>query len=119
MCRRSFRKDIPGWAEAELSAAIQAGVIVGYDDYTLRPNRKISRAEMVTMLIRGWGMAASKAATSFADDADIPKWAKGYVAKAAEISIIIGRTNNRFDPSGSATRAEAVVVLVNMKKNKQ
>jgi S-layer homology domain. len=40
------------------------------------------------------------------------------VARAAEIGIIVGRTNNRFDPSGSATRAEAAVVLVNMLKDK-
>lgn len=115
----SDRKDIPGWAATELPAAIQAGIIVGYADNTLRPNQKISRAEMVTMLIRGWGMSASQEATPFADESDIPKWAKGYVARAAEIGIIVGRTNNHFDPSGTATRAEAAVVLVKMLRDKQ
>ncbi|RKN70538.1 cadherin-like beta sandwich domain-containing protein [Paenibacillus ginsengarvi] len=106
------RESVPAWADAELSAAIQAGIIEGYEDGTLRPNEKINRAEMVTMLIRGWGMPASNGGTSFADDADIPDWAKGYVAKAAQTQIIEGRSNNRFEPSSTATRAEAVVVLV-------
>lgn len=108
------REDIPGWAKAELPAAVQAGIIVGYDDGTLRPNQKINRAEMITMLIRGWGIAVSDGPTMFADDADIPNWAKGYVAKAAEMGIIVGRLNNRFEPSGLATRAEAAVVLVKL-----
>lgn len=106
------RESVPVWADAELSAAIQAGIIEGYEDGTLRPNEKINRAEMVTMLIRGWGMPASNGGTSFADDTDIPDWAKGYVAKAAQTQIIEGRSNNRFEPSSTATRAEAVVVLV-------
>ncbi|MEF3306771.1 cadherin-like beta sandwich domain-containing protein [Paenibacillus sp. GYB003] len=112
------RQDIPGWAAAELTAAVQAGIIEGYDDNTLRPNEKISRAEMITMLIRGWNMSASYGATTFADDADIPDWAKGYVAKAEKEGIIEGRSNNRFEPSGTATRAEATVVLVRMLRDK-
>jgi hypothetical protein len=112
------RADIPAWATAELSAAVRAGIIEGYEDETLRPNEKIIRAEMVTMLIRGWKMSASNGATSFMDDADILGWAKGYVAKAELEGIIEGRSNNRFEPSSTATRAEAVVVLVRMLQDK-
>lgn len=110
--------DIPAWATAELSAAVRAGIIDGYEDETLRPNEKINRAEMVTMLIRGWKLTASNGATSFLDDADIPDWAKGYVAKAEREGIIEGRSNNRFEPSNTATRAEAVAVLVRMLQDK-
>ncbi|MEF3305651.1 S-layer homology domain-containing protein [Paenibacillus sp. GYB003] len=77
----------------------------------------ISRAEMVTMLIRGWNMSATITATSFADDADIPEWAKGFVAKAEKEGIVEGRSNNRFEPSNTATRAEATVVLDRMLKD--
>ncbi|MEF3312087.1 S-layer homology domain-containing protein [Paenibacillus sp. GYB004] len=110
--------DIPAWATAELSAAVGAGIIEGYEDETLRPNEKINRAEMVTMLIRGWKITASYGVTSFLDDADIPDWAKGYVAKAEREGIIQGRSNNRFEPSSTATRAEAVAVLVRMLQDK-
>lgn len=63
-------------------------------------------------------MTALNAATSFADDEDIPFWAKGYTAKAAQEGIIEGRSNNRFEPSSMATRAEAVIMLVRMLQNK-
>nr|WP_281272182.1 cadherin-like beta sandwich domain-containing protein [Paenibacillus flagellatus] len=112
------RNEIPGWAEAELAAAIRAGIIEGYEDETLRPNVKINRAEMVTMLIRGWKMSAAITATSFTDDADIPAWAKGFVAKAAQEGIIEGRSGNRFEPASTATRAEAVAVLVRILQDK-
>lgn len=113
------REDIPAWATEELSAAIQAGIIKGYNDNMLRPNKKISRAELITMLIRGQGLSAANAATSFADDAEIPAWAKGYVRYAEQLGVIEGRSNNRFEPSSTATRAEAVVILVRMLQDKQ
>ncbi|ANY73033.1 hypothetical protein BBD41_10780 [Paenibacillus ihbetae] len=113
------REDIPAWASEELSAAIQAGIIEGYNDDMLRPNKKISRAELITMLIRGQGLSAANAATSFKDDAEIPAWAKGYVRYAEQLGVIEGRSNNRFEPSSTATRAEAVVILVRMLQDKQ
>lgn len=113
------REDIPAWAAEELSAAIQAGIIEGYNDNKLRPDKKISRAELITMLIRGWGLSATNTATLFADDAEIPAWAKGYVRNAEQLGVIEGRSNNRFEPSSKATRVEAVVILVRMLQDKQ
>jgi|GEM_PF-2037417 len=113
------QEDIPAWATGELSAAIQAGIIEGYNDDMLRPNKKISRAELITMLIRGQGLSADNGATSFEDDAEIPAWAKGYVRYAEQLGVIEGRSNNRFEPSSTATRAEAVVILVRMLQDKQ
>lgn len=113
------RNDVPAWALGELSAAIQAGIIKGYDDGMLRPNQIISRAEMATMLIRGTGQSASTGATSFADDADIPNWARGYVAQAEQLGITDGRLNNRYEPNRPATRAEAAIIVVRMFKDKK
>lgn len=113
------RDDIPAWALGELSAAIQAGIIKGYDDGMLRPNQIISRAEMATMLIRGTGQSASTGTTSFADDADIPNWARGYVAQAEQLGITEGSSNNRYEPNRPATRAEAAIFVVRMFKDKK
>ncbi|QYR21853.1 cadherin-like beta sandwich domain-containing protein [Paenibacillus sp. sptzw28] len=111
------REQVPAWAVSELSGAVAAGVIKGYTEGTLRPNVKISRAEMITMLMRGWNnQAAANVGTSYADDSKIPNWAKGHVAEAAKKGIVQGRLNNRFDPLSTATRAEAVVVLVRMQE---
>ncbi|QYR21492.1 cadherin-like beta sandwich domain-containing protein [Paenibacillus sp. sptzw28] len=111
------RRQVPGSAVDELAGAIAAGVIKGYTDGTLRPNVKLSRTEMIAMLMRGWGMsAASSTKTSFADDSQIPKWAKGYVTEAALKGIVNGRSSSRFEPGSTATRAEAVVVLIRIQE---
>lgn len=45
--------DISGhWAEAAMKYLAENGVITGYEDNTFRPNKSISRAETVTMLLR-------------------------------------------------------------------
>lgn len=52
--------------------------------------------------------------TSFADDKDIPAWAKGVVAAMKKQGIIEGKGANLFAPGDKTTRAEAVTVLLKM-----
>ncbi|MNZ65449.1 Endo-1,4-beta-xylanase A precursor [compost metagenome] len=53
----------------------------------------------------------TKGSTSFADDKDIPEWAKGAVEAIKQLGLIKGQGNNIFAPHASATRAETVTVL--------
>lgn len=52
--------------------------------------------------------------TAFSDDQDIPGWAKGAVEAIRQLGIISGRGGNRFVANDSATRTEAVVMLLKM-----
>lgn len=56
----------------------------------------------------------ANAATGFADDKDIPAWAKGSVAIVNRDKIVHGKGDNKFSPQDHATRAEAVTALLNM-----
>ena len=56
----------------------------------------------------------ANALRGFADDEAIPKWARGSVHAIRNIGVIDGRGDNRFLPNETATRAEAVVMLVRM-----
>ena len=56
----------------------------------------------------------SDAVTDFADDKDIPSWAKGTVAAIKKLGIMAGTGTNQFNPDAQATRAEAVTVLLRM-----
>ncbi|RIE05138.1 S-layer homology domain-containing protein [Cohnella faecalis] len=49
----------------------------------------------------------------FADDNVIPQWAKSSVEAARKEGIVSGRNGNQFVPNGTATRAEAIVILLN------
>lgn len=104
---------IGSWAKQGIAQAVQAGILKGYSDGSFRPNAKISRIEMVTMIVNALGFAdKSKATTVFADDAEIPAWAQAAVAAAVENGIVQGVGGNKFAPNQTATRAESVVILL-------
>ncbi|MDR6550151.1 S-layer homology domain-containing protein [Paenibacillus qinlingensis] len=107
--------DIPAWANGELGAALEAGILQGYEDQSLRPNQSINRAEMVTMLIRAYSPKAElSSSANFSDSSQIPDWAQPAISQAVSLGLISGRENNAFEPMGVATRAEAVTVVMRM-----
>lgn len=103
------------WAVKAVAQAVEADIIKGYTDGTFRPNAGITRAEMVVMIAKVAGMEADAVGkTSFADDSDIPAWAKKAAETAKTLGIVQGRSGNAFVPSGVATRAEAVTMLLKL-----
>lgn len=109
--------DIGRWARSAVAQAVQAGIISGYSDGTFRANANITRAEMVAMMGRAFGLPMNpNAVTSFADNGTIPVWAKSAVAMLQERGIVNGIGGNTFNPHKQATRAEAIVMLLNMNK---
>ncbi|CAK4834081.1 unnamed protein product [Aphanomyces euteiches] len=108
---------IGAWAVQAVSQAVKLKIISGYSDGTFRPNASITHAEMVSMVMRASGIPADNIMkTGFADDADIPKWAKNAVslAETAGIITVSTRTENKFLPQAVSTRAEAASAIVRM-----
>ncbi|WP_163856069.1 glycosyl hydrolase family 8 [Paenibacillus elgii] len=112
------RSEIGDWAEKAVAQAVQAGIVQGYEDGTFRPNAQITRAEMAVMIANAQGAARQAAGSAgFSDDADIPGWAKTAVEAIHKLGLVEGREGNRFAPGASATRAEAVKVLLKLKQS--
>jgi len=106
---------IGAWAKAAVAKAVAQGLVNGYADGSFRPDAKIKRAEMAVILARVLeGQAAASGDTGFADNADIPVWARGAVETLRLKGLIQGRGNNRFAPGETATRAEAVTLLLQL-----
>ncbi|SEM62677.1 The GLUG motif-containing protein [Paenibacillus sp. OV219] len=106
---------IGAWAQKAVAQAVQAGWIKGYDDWSFRPNALITRAEMAAMIASALGQSnVANAVIGFADDKDIPAWAKAGVSFVKQAGIVQGKGDNRFAPQDKATRAEAVTVLLKM-----
>ncbi len=109
------QEKIGAWAKDSVERAVQAGWLAGYQDGSFRPGNGISRAEMAVVLAKAVQLAVGERTnTSFADDASIPMWAKGSIAAAVEEGLLHGRSNNRFAPSGTVTRAEAAIIAVRL-----
>ncbi|WP_189015113.1 S-layer homology domain-containing protein [Paenibacillus marchantiophytorum] len=107
--------EIGAWAQKAVAQAVQASIINGNEDGTFRPNAEVTRAEMAVMIARAMNLSIeANAATDFADDKDIPTWAKGSVANVKRAGIVQGKDANQFAAQDHATRAEAVTILLKM-----
>ncbi|MFC3746080.1 S-layer homology domain-containing protein [Paenibacillus sp. GCM10012306] len=107
--------EIGAWAQKAVAQALQADIIKGDNTGSFRPNAEVTRAEMAVMIARAMSLSTEiNDATDFADDKDIPVWAKSSVANLKQAGIIRGKGGNQFAAQDHATRAEAVTVLLKM-----
>lgn len=89
----------------------------GYEDGTVRPNRKISRAEFVTLLVNvvGGYDPATYYGISF-KDVTVDKWYANMVAYAKIKGFVSGYEDGTFHPNANITRAEAATMIMMAKK---
>jgi len=104
------------WASRAIATLAGHGIINGYVDGTFRPNQTISRQEMVTMLLR---LVRAEALpklheAAFVDGSTVSLFAVKPVQLAAEAGIIQGYTDGTFRPQQEVSRAEAVVMTLNL-----
>ena len=95
--------------------AAENEIVFGYNG-KFNPDTYVSRQDLTLILYRysdfaGMGLPIVQAYPGFTDDADIADYAKEAVQEFFEAQIINGKPGNRFDPKGSATRAEAAAML--------
>ena len=112
---------IPGWARGVVAAASEAGILSGYPEpdggRTFRPERPLTRVELAAILSRV--LAQKKGATNappanFADQAQIPSWAREAVNSAAQAGLVKGYTDGSFRPQREVTRAEAAAMIARL-----
>lgn len=113
------KTDIPKWAAGYIQAAVDMGILKGYPDNTLRPNKKITRAEVTALVMNAFKFGSStKPVRAFKDEKGIEPWSKGYISKACEIGVINGYKDNTFKPKNNISRAETFVIIANCLKKK-
>lgn len=94
--------------------AVDTGIVSGFSDGTFKPASSITREEMCSILARYAGLERSESSVPFADDQKISGWAKDAVYACRDNDLVSGVGNNLFDPKGTATRAQACVLTVNL-----
>jgi len=109
--------DISGhWAEEAIKYLVNAGIITGYTDNTFRPDRNISRAEFVTLLVRALGLSGD---TQKLFDDTREHWARENIAIAYANGIVEGHSEHHFGPDDTATRKQMATMLVRALKLEQ
>ena len=96
------------------------GVVSGESSTKFIPNRIVTRAEAVTMIVRAIGFEnkAPEALPNlrFADAEEIPAWAVKFIYVANSIGLVNGDENGNFMPSKQLTKAEIATISNNLVK---
>jgi len=100
-------------SEFELVVLWAKGVMVGYEDGSLRLDQPVTRAQAVKILLAAIGEGSSGPTSSNEAFLDVGRshWAYGYVMAAAEIGLARGRPGSIFDPEQAVTMAEFAVMI--------
>lgn len=106
--------DIQGhWAQKSIEQLVAMGAINGYGDGTFAPDKGITRAEFVTVLVKAFKLE-SESGKTFADTAN--HWAKQDIAIATAWGIINGYGDDVFGPDDSITREQMAIMVVKAAK---
>ena len=91
------------------------GYIVGYDDGTVRPNGKITRAEVATIFFRlltDESRDAYWCQTNDFSDVSASDWFNNAISTLTNAGILDGYEDGTFRPNGNITRAEFATIAV-------
>lgn len=108
------------WYYDNVRLAVQYGLISGYNDGTLKPDKKITREEAMAIIARVMKIVKMEEAISekeveqslsgFSDGAEISAWAKSPAALCISKGIING-SFGRVNAKDNITRAETAVII--------
>lgn len=99
------------WSYSYISTAYKLGYITGYPDGTFKPEAKITRADICTIVNRVLKAEKGEKEINFTDAEQIPSYAKDAVFALASKGIINGYENGTFLPTANATRAQTAKII--------
>src|SRR6056297_3941105 len=110
---KTFPDTLGHWGEGRIEALINEGIIdTDLYEENYSPDDYISREEIAMMTVRMLDDKISATETPFLDEGAIGEGYNKYVAEAYEKEIITGYPDTTFRPAGTATRAEAAVMVI-------
>jgi len=100
----------------EILKAANLGLVQGIGNGKYGPSILVTREQMATILQRALQVMnpaedfSNTGVNPFSDDGKIKSWAKNGVYYCAKTEIVTGVGSNMYNPEGSATREQAVIV---------
>ncbi len=96
--------------------AAKNGIVKGTTSATFAPDNAVTREQMAVMVANyakaiGFELPKAHAQNTFVDAATISPWAADSVKAMQMAGVLAGKNVNRFDPQGTAARAEAAATL--------
>lgn len=104
-------RDVPAshWANLSVETLAARGIVKGVASGVFDPNRAITRAEFVQLLVSTFDLMDETASANFKD---VPRnaWYYGAVASAVKSGIASGLSSQRFAPNEPITREQMAVM---------
>ena len=111
--------DNDAYYQKALSLCSALGIISGYEDGSVKPESKVTRAEMASIVLRMLNTKSMSVYQNGFKDVTSAHWAADQIQTAQEASIINGMGDGTFAPDGEVTYAQVMVMLVNALNYKQ
>lgn len=103
--------DIAGhWAESDIQRLASKFIVKGMTDKLYEPDKRITRAEFTSLLVRSLGLLEDPGAAIF-NDIQPKDWYAGSVGAAVKAGLVNGFENGTFEPNGSITREQMAVMI--------
>jgi hypothetical protein len=101
--------DLDRWQGPWVRKAWDLGIVQGYSYHRFMPNKSITRAEAVKVVLATYGVRPENVSRSFFND--VEGWSTGWIEAAHNLGIVQGIGNGNFSPNRPITRAEAAKVI--------
>ncbi len=100
------------WAAEPIYLSVALDLVKGYPNNLFKPEKGITRAELVALLVRTLGVRDDELLnTSKFKDIPEKSWATKYVNHAAEKNLVSGYPDGEFKPNKVLNRAEGVAIM--------
>jgi hypothetical protein len=107
-------KDIPAnkWFSQPIEFLSEKQIVNGYANGDFRPSEKMTRAEFITMIVRGFAITPSLTdAMSFKDVTNPSVWYYDAMLNAYRAKLLFGFSDGTMKPNEFITREQALVIL--------
>lgn len=99
-----------------VSQNVYQAYIQGYSDQTFRPNQKVTRAEMASMLSRVMTHSTAEQKTMVYSDVPSSLWAYKAIQDVQTNGLMSGLPDGTFKPNQAITRAEMATIISSWQK---
>ena len=103
------------WAADPIYLNAVLGIVNGYPDNTFKPEKGITRAELVTLLVKSLGTPQATLDGIGTDevfsDVKYTHWAHKHITHGNSLRYVTGYPDGTFKPNKVLTRAEGITIL--------
>lgn len=100
------------WGKKYIDVAYAKGIMNGYEDGTFQPNANMTRAQVISVISRAFGLTATNNAP-FKDISHYAPQTQNGIAAAYEAGLI-KENNGYFNPQGKITRSQLALILMRL-----